>query len=400
MRRLKEQFSQRRRRRRDEEDETTTTTATTATAEKNVEKPTRRYRSRAYSSAVDYVGSLHKQRGATTKKTEGARRSSEDDEMLKPRMRALSGSDENGDGDGGGGGGGGERRSRMARLRLFKRRIINWFHRSSDRDDDAFAQPTPSIAETTVEPVVATTTSASAEAAASSHSVVSFDTMRPDLIGLTHEERMCRMPLPGRMGTQPDWVHEDGLRWFEAPLSLTPITVTEREFRDPERKKKVHDPLGYMELVKRGWYWGPITRREAEKLLAHKPPNTFLVRDTSDYCHLYAISVVTSGGCTRHMLIEHKGWDQWSLYKEDAQAGKRSVVELIESYMSEARQGNSTIRSCEGTIFLLTPLSRFTRLRSLQDQCRFVIRMYTRFDLVKELPLPAKIKQYLLLDPL
>ena len=44
---------------------------------------------------------------------------------------------------------------------------------------------------------------------------------------------------------------------------------------------------------------------------------------------------------------------------------------------------------------LTNPVSRFMQVRSLQYLCRFVIRQYTRIDLIQKLPLPNKMKDYL-----
>lgn len=40
-------------------------------------------------------------------------------------------------------------------------------------------------------------------------------------------------------------------------------------------------------------------------------------------------------------------------------------------------------------------MSCFLQVRSLQYLCRFVIRQYTRIDLIQKLPLPNKMKDYL-----
>ncbi|EHB07253.1 Suppressor of cytokine signaling 6 [Heterocephalus glaber] len=48
-------------------------------------------------------------------------------------------------------------------------------------------------------------------------------------------------------------------------------------------------------LAKQGWYWGPLTRWEAEGKLANLPDGSFLVRDSSDDHYLLSLSFRSHG---------------------------------------------------------------------------------------------------------
>ncbi|XP_065827219.1 uncharacterized protein [Oscarella lobularis] len=156
---------------------------------------------------------------------------------------------------------------------------------------------------------------------------------------------------------------------------------------------------GLKNLSVNGWYWGPLTRQEAEEKLDRMPDGAFLVRDSSDERYLLSVSF-RSQGRTLHTRIEYFN-GKFSFYRHLEADGYRSVVELIHRSMEDSRDGIFCFSRGRGAnarsypVRLTQPLSRFIHVRSLQHHCRFVIRQLTRFDLIQQLPLPTGMKGFL-----
>lgn len=163
--------------------------------------------------------------------------------------------------------------------------------------------------------------------------------------------------------------------------------------------------LDLQELDAVGWYWGPLSRRSAETKLDGKPEGTFLVRDSSDRRHLFALSVRTGSREVRHYLVKHSpqgySWYErrsrtslaWGLTQRSTHAPKTSLVDLVRETVEASRR--LAVRECE--VFLIHPLSRFAPVQSLQHMARFAVRRSSSLtiDNIDRLPVPPILKEYL-----
>ena len=159
--------------------------------------------------------------------------------------------------------------------------------------------------------------------------------------------------------------------------------------------------LDLRHLAQFGWYWGPITRVEAEERLARAKDGTFLVRDSSDDRYLLSLSF-HSQGKTLHTRIEYcNGNFSFYSFPDADTEGYPSVVELIQRSMQYSKDGvfcfsrARAIGSPAVPVRLLKPFSRFNHVRTLQHYCRFVIRQSIRFDKIRQLPLPRHVHGFL-----
>lgn len=156
----------------------------------------------------------------------------------------------------------------------------------------------------------------------------------------------------------------------------------------------------FLKIKKCGWYWGSISKEEAEEKLTNQPDGSFLLRDSSSDKFILSLSFRSSGK-TLHTRI-HYSLGRWLFnFYQPPQESFISVADLVEHSMlfSKSAVYCYSYPVSPGhpafPVRLTKPVSRFAHVQSLQHLCRFVIRESIRLDNIQYLPVPSKIKSYI-----
>ena len=220
------------------------------------------------------------------------------------------------------------------------------------------------------------------------------------------------VPLPGTVASPPrlsgdtSTSSEDSSNdeWLQPAQRVKPDlrNLRSQSLPSPSKLNLNYQFLnGLNDLCKCGWYWGPLSSKEAEVKLHGKPDGAFLVRDSNDNRYLLSLSF-RSEQKTLHTRIEFcKG--KFSFYSAPfISAGSfSSVVELINNCVETSKERvycYTKGRALNGATFpvrLTKPISRFEYVCTLQHLCRFVIRQHFTLENISDMPLPGMMKRYL-----
>ncbi|XP_072922130.1 suppressor of cytokine signaling 2 isoform X4 [Hemitrygon akajei] len=151
-------------------------------------------------------------------------------------------------------------------------------------------------------------------------------------------------------------------------------------------------------FVNKWWYWGALNANEANEKLKEAAEGTFLVRDSSHRDYFLTISVKTVWGPT-NLRIEYQDGkfrlDSVILAKPKLQQFD-SVVHLVEYYviLCQMIQNAQHLAPQNRSVQLQLTKPLYNKTPTLQHFCRINIHRATKR--IHELPLPSKLKKYLL----
>ncbi|XP_059843733.1 suppressor of cytokine signaling 2-like isoform X1 [Hypanus sabinus] len=177
-----------------------------------------------------------------------------------------------------------------------------------------------------------------------------------------------------------------------------------RTDRGPQRASRAPDSdqdrisAAMADLRRTGWYWGALNANEANEKLKEAAEGTFLVRDSSHRDYFLTISVKTVWGPT-NLRIEYQDGkfrlDSVILAKPKLQQFD-SVVHLVEYYviLCQMIQNAQHLAPQNRSVQLQLTKPLYNKTPTLQHFCRINIHRATKR--IHELPLPSKLKKYLL----
>ncbi|CAH1101076.1 unnamed protein product [Psylliodes chrysocephalus] len=144
------------------------------------------------------------------------------------------------------------------------------------------------------------------------------------------------------------------------------------------------------------WYWGPISRSQAEERLKDSPDGAFLVRDSTSDRYLFTMSFRNIGKIL-HCRIDYTR-SGYSLFDH---LGYNSIAELVEDAVSKSKHSVYCYTKTRDDIHpnfpvrLTLPVSRYDKVPTLKYLSRFVIRQYVIISDMDKLPLPVSLVNYL-----
>ncbi|XP_072922129.1 suppressor of cytokine signaling 2 isoform X3 [Hemitrygon akajei] len=177
-----------------------------------------------------------------------------------------------------------------------------------------------------------------------------------------------------------------------------------RTDRGPQRASRAPESdqdrisVAMADLRRTGWYWGALNANEANEKLKEAAEGTFLVRDSSHRDYFLTISVKTVWGPT-NLRIEYQDGkfrlDSVILAKPKLQQFD-SVVHLVEYYviLCQMIQNAQHLAPQNRSVQLQLTKPLYNKTPTLQHFCRINIHRATKR--IHELPLPSKLKKYLL----
>ncbi|XP_011204849.1 suppressor of cytokine signaling 4 [Bactrocera dorsalis] len=182
---------------------------------------------------------------------------------------------------------------------------------------------------------------------------------------------------------------------------IIPFTISYKRFLAKKWLENEERPNRVMytassQMLSQVWYWGEISRLDAQKQLSDKPTGSFLVRDSETRGCQFTLSF-RMVNVTFHYRLEYHD-DYWHF--EELQY--ESIVDMIKDILDRCTNDNFVCfvkvpnelqPPCP--VILKYPLSRYFQMPQLQDLCRRVIQQHAAAEEIAKLPIPPKLHDYL-----
>ena len=146
-----------------------------------------------------------------------------------------------------------------------------------------------------------------------------------------------------------------------------------------------------------GWYWGDISSEQAKEILKRTQNGSFILRDSSDACHLFTLSLKANNIIVSVRVAFSRGMFKLDSWNQEDSPSFSSVVDMIEYYLEdETHQFYVELPNYgEFAVCLKHPI--WKEVPDLQHLCRTTVVKYCRTsDKLRLLPLPPHLIRYVL----
>lgn len=146
-----------------------------------------------------------------------------------------------------------------------------------------------------------------------------------------------------------------------------------------------------------GWYWGDISSDQAKEILKHAQNGSFILRDSSDACHLFTLSLKANNIIVSVRVAFSRGLFKLDSWNQEDSPSFGSVVDMIEYYLEdESHEFYVELPNIgEFPVCLKHPI--WKEVPSLQHLCRMTAVKFCRTsEKLSSLPLPPHLIRYVL----
>ena len=146
-----------------------------------------------------------------------------------------------------------------------------------------------------------------------------------------------------------------------------------------------------------GWYWGDITSDQAKGVLSNAKNGSFIVRDSTDACHLFTLSLKANNIVVSVRVAFSRGLFKLDSWNQEDSPSFSSVVDMVDYYLAdESHEFYVELpRVGEFAVCLKHPI--WKEVPGLQHLCRTTIVKYCRTSKqLRLLPLPPHLIRYVL----
>ena len=165
--------------------------------------------------------------------------------------------------------------------------------------------------------------------------------------------------------------------------------------RSPSNRISLHHILKRLRMC--GWYWGDLSGEQAKEVLKNAKNGSFILRDSTDACHLFTLSLKAHNLVISVRVTFSRGQFKLDSCQQEDCPSFESVVDMIDYYLEdESREFYIQVPDFgEFPVSLRHPL--WKEVPSLQHLCRKnIVQCCRTGSSIQKLPLPPHLIRYLL----